>query len=201
MSDNGPDGSAYYAKRDFGHVQTALDINGESIELRGRKNFNHEAGHRVPFLWRWPARWQPRVVADPAIPVSYLDVYRTLADIIGATLPCNEAPDSRSLISLLDGTEPSEMLKRSKILTHAKKGAQLAFRKRMWKWIPGDNALYNLERDIEEKENLVQFEWGAEFAQSLNASMNGIVEFIANREKVTQKGKIETCFKNPYIWV
>jgi len=103
MSDNGPDGSAFYAKRDNDHLQAGLTLNGETIELRGQKNFNYEAGHRVPFLWRWPARWSQREVNDPTMPVSYVDVYRTLAEIIGAELPCNEAPDSRSILTLLDG--------------------------------------------------------------------------------------------------
>ena len=70
-----------------------MEINGKSIRLRGQKNLNYEAGHRVPFLWRWPKMWQPKVIEDPQIPVSYVDIYRTLADIIGAKLPCNEAPD------------------------------------------------------------------------------------------------------------
>ena len=63
----------------------------------------------------------PKVVEDPSIPVSYLDVYETLADLIGTKTACNEAPDSRSLMTLLEGTEPSTKLKYSKIFTHAKK--------------------------------------------------------------------------------
>ena len=43
---------------------------------------------------------KPRVIKDAT--VSFIDVYRTLAEIIGdRDLPCNEAPDSRSLIQIL----------------------------------------------------------------------------------------------------
>ena len=67
------------------------------------------------------------MVEDPSIPVSYLDVYETLADLIGTKTACNEAPDSRSLMTLLEGTEPSTKLKYSKIFTHAKKVDQFGF--------------------------------------------------------------------------
>ena len=199
LSDNGPDASVVGVKAMYDHLQAALDIHSGSVELRGRKNLNYEAGHRVPLLWRWPARWQPRVVDDPTIPVSYVDIYRTLADIIGADLPCNEAPDSRSLLTLLDGVEPTDQLKRSKILTHAKKGARIAFRQRNMKWIPEYNELYNLKNDIEEKVNLMHFERGAAIGREMNNTMNEIVQFITHREEVTQKGKLDNCPKSRYL--
>ena len=62
------------------------------------------------------------------MPVSYLDVYQTLADLIGTKTECNEAPDSRSLMTLLKGEEPSLKLRYSKIFTHAKK-VRVSFQK------------------------------------------------------------------------
>ena len=45
---------------------------------------------------------EPRVIANTT--VSHIDIYRTLAEIIGdRELPCNEAPDSRSLLQILNG--------------------------------------------------------------------------------------------------
>jgi len=54
-------------------------------------------------LWRYPKLFKkPRTDHDAH--VSYLDVFKTLADIIGDfNLPCNEAPDSRSLLPILVG--------------------------------------------------------------------------------------------------
>ena len=55
-------------------------------------------------LWRFPKLVpEPRVIDDQI--VSYIDIYRTLAEIIGDTdLRCGEAPDSRSLVKVLNGT-------------------------------------------------------------------------------------------------
>jgi len=52
-------------------------------------------------LWRYPKLFKkPRIDRDAI--VSYLDVFKTLADIIGDfILPCNEAPDSRSMLPIL----------------------------------------------------------------------------------------------------
>jgi len=191
MSDNGADGSAFYAKQDFGHLQHGLDINGKTVELRGGKNHNYEAGHRVPFLWRYPNGWTPKVVDNPSMPVSYLDVYKTLADLIGTKTECNEAPDSRSLMTLLKGEEPSLKLRYSKIFTHAKKGATIAFRQRHWKWIPQNLELFNLQNDIEETKNVYQD--NKEWAHRINDTMNSMLEKMNEREEITQKGKIQLC--------
>ena len=40
--------------------------------------------------------------------VSYIDVYATMADIIGTKRKCNEAPDSRSLLKLIEGSSISQ---------------------------------------------------------------------------------------------
>lgn len=115
MSDNGaisrwntdtavqqyPDGS--YMWDTYNHYQNAIDLNGVNYKLNGGKQSAYEGGHRLPMLWRYPRMIkEPRVLQN--VTVSHIDVYRTLADIIGdENLPCNEAPDSRSLIQLLNG--------------------------------------------------------------------------------------------------
>ena len=82
MSDNGADQSTEYSYLRYGHMQNALDWGEKkSIHLRGTKNLFYEGGHRNSFMWRWPRKWSPKTVNE--IPVSYIDVYATLADVIG----------------------------------------------------------------------------------------------------------------------
>ena len=84
MSDNGADQSRNFTRDLYGHDQNAFDFKGrKSIQLRSGKNLNFEGGHRLPFMWRWPAGFKPRL--DEENVVSYVDVYRTLAEIIGAS--------------------------------------------------------------------------------------------------------------------
>ena len=49
----------YELYKTYGELRSkhGLDINGKTVELRGGKNHNYEAGHRVPFLWRYPNGW------------------------------------------------------------------------------------------------------------------------------------------------
>ena len=93
MSDNGAinkhnahtairtDGFGDYMWNTFGHYQNSIDINGGNFKLREGKSSGYEGGNRVPFLFRYPRQiTQPRII-DSAI-VSYIDLYRTLADVI-----------------------------------------------------------------------------------------------------------------------
>ena len=59
-------------------------------------------------LWRYPKLFKkPRTDHDAH--VSFLDVFKTLADLIGDfNLPCNEAPDSRSMLPILTGEGTAE---------------------------------------------------------------------------------------------
>ena len=103
MSDNGADQSRNFAKNMYGHDQNSIDFKGEHISLRKGKNNPFEGGHRLPFMWRFPKMF-PSQVNENSV-VSYVDVYRTLADLIGYTPECNEGPDSRSLMSVLKGNK------------------------------------------------------------------------------------------------
>ena len=84
LSDNGPAKSDILAE--FGHNQNQLDLEDRSITLAGGKGGQGEAGHRTPFLWRYPNRFSPRSIYDPKVPVSTIDIYATLAELIGYDL-------------------------------------------------------------------------------------------------------------------
>jgi arylsulfatase A len=50
MTDNGPASAAVDRKAATGHDQRRVDLPDKSVELKGFKNAQQEAGHRTPFL-------------------------------------------------------------------------------------------------------------------------------------------------------
>ncbi len=86
-SDNGP-------VVDDGYVDQAVEKLGAHTPagpLRGGKYSRFEAGTRVPFVVRWPARVRPGV--SDAL-VSQVDLLASLAALVGQAVPAGEAPDS-----------------------------------------------------------------------------------------------------------
>ena len=124
--------------------------------------------------------------------VSYIDVYATLADIIGYKLNCNEAPDSRSLFPILKGgsIEPTEQIH---FAAGDHSGAWYSLRDGPWKFIDSDTdpQLYNLSRDLKEEKNLIsKFH---DRAKKMKNKLDQMVAQIFEREEITQKGLITIC--------
>lgn len=69
-------------------------------DLRGRKSSLYEGGLRVPFIVRWPGRVRAGQVS--AEPCMFADVFPTLAELAGASLPAGL--DGQSLLPLLGGS-------------------------------------------------------------------------------------------------
>jgi len=95
-SDNGP-------VIDDGYQDRALELLDGHTPMgiyRGGKYSLYEAGTRVPFIVRWPARVCPG--EQPAL-FSQIDVYRSLASLTGADIPAGAAPDSRDCLPVLLG--------------------------------------------------------------------------------------------------
>ena len=91
-SDNGP--VWYDADVDrFGH-----DSMGP---WRGMKGDAWEAGHRMPFLARWPGRVAAGATTDAL--VNFTDVLATFAELTGAALPDGAGEDSVSFLPVLLG--------------------------------------------------------------------------------------------------
>ncbi|HEX8913661.1 MAG TPA: arylsulfatase [Humisphaera sp.] len=130
--------------------------------LRGYKADAWEGGHRLPFVVRWPGVVKAGGVCDQL--VHHADLMRTLADVLGATLPDNAAEDSVSLLPLLRGGD--KPVREHAISAAA--GGTPALRVGPWKYIPapgsggwgtgGDQSqpvqLYHLGRDLGETKNL-----------------------------------------------
>lgn len=74
---------------------------------RGTKYVTFEGGHRVPFIFHWPAMIKETRVSSTSI--NAMDLFPTLCEIIGADLPGDRSYDGENLLPLLKG----EKLKRT----------------------------------------------------------------------------------------
>ena len=123
--------------------------------LRGYKSSVYEGGHREPFIVRWPGVVRPGSVCGQL--VHQADIMRTLADILGTTLPDNAGEDSFSFLPLLKGGDQPV---RQHAVSCAASGVP-GLRHGAWKLILAADAptkttvqLYNLVDDIGESKNL-----------------------------------------------
>jgi arylsulfatase A-like enzyme len=82
-SDNGPTNNTY------------------AQPYRGTKYVTFEGGHRVPFIFHWPAQIKKARVSD--VPVHAMDLFPTLSAIINAPLPDDRIFDGENILPLLQG--------------------------------------------------------------------------------------------------
>lgn len=79
--------------------------------LRGQKGTVYEGGIRVPFIARWPGKFPAGATVQAM--VQHIDVFPTLCELIGASLPTGRKIDGKNILSLLrdgDGKSPHEYL-------------------------------------------------------------------------------------------
>lgn len=186
-SDNGP----YWLPADvarLGHDSTG--------GLRGMKGDAWEAGHRMPFIVRWPGRVKPGTVTHQTI--CFTDLLATIADISGTKLPANAGPDSFSFLPVLEGSQPADQPIRGPIVMQAGSSSAMMIRSGDWKLInqlgsggfskpstikaqPGDPAgqLYNLSNDLSEIDNL--YLKHPEIVDRLEAEMQRVVNAGSSR--------------------
>lgn len=125
-SDNGP-------VIDDGYKDEAVEKLGDhkpSGPFRGGKYSAFEAGTRVPFLARWPARIKPGT--SDAL-VCQVDFPATFAALTGQTLSQADAPDSINVLPALLG---ESSLGRNHLVEHAR---VLSLREGSWKYIEPSN--------------------------------------------------------------
>lgn len=162
-SDNGPERYAYDRITKSGHRSMG--------PLRGLKRDIWEGGHRVPLLIRWPGVVPMGRVSDGLM--SQIDLYATVAAIVGAEIHAGSAEDSYNQLALIEGSGPSVR----QTLVHNTNPQGYALRHGDWvlidarsggvsavpEWFneangysknsqPGE--LYNLREDIAQKKNL-----------------------------------------------
>lgn len=132
---------------------------------RGTKADIWEAGHRVPFLVRWPGHVPPGSRQDATVCLT--DVFATLAELVAAPLPEAAAEDSFSFAALLRGEERTRP--RAPVIHHSG-GGMFAIRDGRWKLVAGNGSggrerprgkpftrpyqLYDLVTDPSERRNV-----------------------------------------------
>jgi len=166
-SDNGPERFCYERIRKYRH----FSMDG----LRGVKRDVWEGGHRVPFIFSWPAGVRKKGRRDRL--VSQLDIFATLADVLGFPLPEDAAEDSFSFADEIDPRfRPSTPARTA--LVHHSADDKYALRSGKWLFVEGrtgDNGrqepewfrkmrgvvphreareLFDLEADLPERVNL-----------------------------------------------
>jgi arylsulfatase A-like enzyme len=123
--------------------------------LRGYKGQALEGGIRVPFLMQWKGRVPAGKVYDA--PVMALDVHPTVVAAAGGSIPAEAKLDGVNLLPFVTGKAagvPHERL-------FWRFGAERAIRMGDWKLLwqgDGSAELYNLARDIGEKNNVAAAE-------------------------------------------
>ncbi|GIW98880.1 MAG: arylsulfatase [Pirellulaceae bacterium] len=131
---------------------------------RGTKADIWEGGHRVPTFVRWPGKVESgsRIEA----PVCTVDLFATLAEVVGQSVGEQEAEDSFSWIPLLRGRRAD---RGAPVIHHSARG-MFAIRDGRWKLVAGNGSggrespagkpfeppysLFDLQSDPEEKTNV-----------------------------------------------
>ena len=139
--------------------------------LRGMKADAWEAGHRMPFIVRWPRQVKAGESSDQL--VCFTDLLATFSDIWGAKLGIDAGPDSFSFLPALTGSTPSLTPVRKQLVMRPGSPAMMTIRSGDWKLITGLGSggfsepkrvrrgpndprgqLYNLKNDLGETRNL-----------------------------------------------
>ena len=183
----------FSAMHEIGSFQNVLDFNGKNTVLLGGKEDLYEGGHRLPMIWKWPNRIKQNKVNQEAV-VSYIDIYATFAEILNHNRTCNEAPDSKSLLSILDGRR--NLFPSRAVIHHGiadKGGLNTAIREGQWKYLEAADGpkLFDMDNDIGEENNL--FSQKEPTANRLKSKMERMMEQIELRDIKQGYGLFQKC--------
>ncbi len=173
-SDNGPEITGEVRPGVYDRVQQYQHHSMDG--LRGAKRDLWEAGHRVPFVARWPEKIAAGTVSEETI--CHVDFMSTAAAIVGAEYTAETAVDSHNLLSILWGEKLGRPVHEATV--HHSGSGRFAIRQGDWvliatptgddnrlagepEWLkkqrgytahdqPGE--LYSLKEDLIEKNNL-----------------------------------------------
>lgn len=186
-ADNGAEHYAYERIRNFQHRSSG--------PLRGLKRDLYEGGHRVPFLVKWPGVVKPGSVSDALS--SQVDLFATLAAIVGHALPAGVADDSHDLLPVWKTNAPSP--RRS--IVHNTMAKAYAVRHDNWVLIANKTGAHTKVPAWFDKENGYTknehpgelYDLGADLAQKQNLYAKEpakVKELTALLESIRAKGQV-----------
>ena len=155
---------------DDGTVQAyRADRHRSNHIYRGTKADIWEAGHRVPFLVRWPGKVRPASVSSRTI--CHTDIFATCAEIVGASVDARTAQDSFSFLGELKQVPGKPPTSERPPVIHHSGGGMFAIRSGKWKLVLGNGSggrekprgrpfekpwqLFDLESDPAESKNVI----------------------------------------------
>lgn len=164
-SDNGPERYAFERGEKYAHFSMG--------DFRGLKRDVWEGGHHVPFIVKWPGKVEAGVVSNEL--TSQIDIMATVAAATNTTLPESAAPDSHNLLALWKGEKLEKPIRES-VIHNTYKG-HWGIRQGKWLFINKPTGevskmpdsfkrlrnyndfetrglLFDLEKDLEQRENL-----------------------------------------------
>lgn len=136
---------------------------------KGRKADIYEAGHRIPFIARWPLNIPGGKISKQTMCTT--DFFATVAGILNKSLPADAAEDSYNMLSAFEGKSSVAPIRES--IVHHSLAGYFAIRKGKWKLTTAlgsggftepraaqestgqaAGTLYDLDKDPEEKADL-----------------------------------------------
>lgn len=165
--------------------------------LRGMKSDAWEAGHRMPFVVRWPGVVLPGTTSSHLI--CFTDLLATFAQLMQQKLSDNDGPDSFSFLPELTGAHERLTPKRRKFVMRAGSVASMMMiRSGQWKLITGRGSggfsqprrvkpsvgepagqLYRMPHDRQEASNL--YSSHPEVVRKLTQELRQVVDAPASR--------------------
>ncbi|MCF7848653.1 MAG: arylsulfatase [Kiritimatiellales bacterium] len=214
-SDNGPIRSAQ--KQNMTDEEWTKRI--EPMKLRGNKGTLYENGVRSPFFVRWGTRLKP---VDNDSLLCVMDIFPTLAEVGGATIPANIALDGKSFRPLLQNPQadwpdrqlfftkpsPNSLQDKNKYRAPADKSGmtaaiqQIAMTTDRYKLLQNGekSELFEIRKDPREEKNLIEKfpEQGAIMQADIKTWFNEVLaepgSFTRPLLLVGQTGKTQTEF-------
>ncbi len=115
---------------------------------RGQKSDIHEAGHRVPFICRWPGKIGPGTQSRQTVCLT--DMLATFAAIVGDSLPQDAGQDSYNILPAM--LNPAFEISIREATVHHSGNGMFAIRQGPWKLVQGlGSGGFTAPRKIEPK--------------------------------------------------
>ncbi|MCF6268973.1 MAG: sulfatase-like hydrolase/transferase [Melioribacteraceae bacterium] len=149
ISDNGGQKSWFPKRKLYNGEHGPNDRLGDNAPLKGWKSQLYEGGIRVPAIFYWKNNFTPRKISEA---VSIIDIYPTLAALIGEDVPAKSEVEGINILPVIDGKQID-----NNRTFYWRTPTQLAVRKNDWKLVrtgdidSGKDELFNIAKDPNER--------------------------------------------------